>query len=76
MKDQIKIKLDLGKIKKRNPKSKSKDQMSVIQNVQKFFDWREKNIDIFKGYSFLLSEAQYKATYGNILKILSPKQMF
>ena len=30
--------------KKRNPKSISKDQISEIQNVESFFDLREKNL--------------------------------
>ena len=36
LKDQINFKSDLIKIKKGNPKSKSKDQISVIQNVENF----------------------------------------
>ena len=34
-----------------------------------------KIIDFFRDYSFLLSEAKYKAKYGEGLKILTPKQM-
>ena len=34
-------------MKKGNPKSKSEDQISVIQNVEKFFGLREKIIDFF-----------------------------
>ena len=44
--------------KKRNPKSRSKDQISEIQNVENFFDLREKFFDFFRDYSFLLSEAK------------------
>ena len=36
LKDQINFKSDLGEIKKGNKKSKSENQMSVIQNIQKF----------------------------------------
>ena len=54
---------------KRNPNLKSEDQISVIQNVENFFDLREKNIDFFRDYSFLLSEVIYKAKYGKGLKI-------
>ena len=32
-------------------------------------------IDFFRDQSFLLSEAKYKAKYGEGLKTLSPKQM-
>ena len=45
LKDQINFKSNLGEMKKGNKKLKSKDQISVIQNVQIFFDLREKIID-------------------------------
>ena len=48
LKNQKEFKSDLGEIKKGNPKSKSKDQISVIQNVQNCFDLREKIINFFK----------------------------
>ena len=50
-------------MKKGNPKSISEDQVSVTQNVQNFFELREKNIDVFGDYSFLLSKAKCKAKY-------------
>ena len=50
-------------MKKRNPKSISEDQVSVTQHVENFFELREKNIDFFGDYSFLLSEAKCKAKY-------------
>ena len=34
-------------MKKGNPKSKSEDQISVIQNIEKLFGLREKIIDFF-----------------------------
>ena len=37
LKDQIDFKSDLSEIKKENEKSKSKDQISVMQNVEKMF---------------------------------------
>ena len=37
LKNQINFKSDLGKIKKRNPDLKLKDQISVIQNSKNFF---------------------------------------
>ena len=42
----------------------------------KFFWFKRKNYWFFRDYSFLLSEAKYKAEYGKILKTLTPKQMF
>ena len=46
-KNQIKFKSDLIEIKKGNPKSKTENQISVIQNVQNFLILREKNINFF-----------------------------
>ena len=37
---------------------------------------REKNVDFFRHYSILISEAKYKPKHGEGLKILSPRQMF
>ena len=74
LKDQINVKSDLGEIKKGDKKKwKSKDQRSVIQNVQNFFDFKEKVIDLFRNYAFLLFEAKYKIKYGRGLKILTSK---
>ena len=39
-KNQINFKPDLGEIRKKNPKLRLVDQISVIQNVDKFFDLR------------------------------------
>ena len=64
LKDQINFKSYLCEIKKGNPKSKPKDETSVLQNVETFFDLREKIIDFFRDYSLLLSEAKYKAKHG------------
>ena len=35
----------------------------------------EKIIEVFRDYSYLLSEVKYKAKHGKGLKILTPKQM-
>ena len=67
-KSQNIMKLIVGELKKGNTKSKSKDQISVIQNVQKFFDLREKIVNLFRDYSTLISEAKYKVKYGERLK--------
>ena len=37
--------------------------------------FNRKNYWFFRDYSFLLSEAKYKAKYGSGLKILTPNQM-
>ena len=41
LKNQINVKSNLGEVKKGNLKSKTENQISVTQNVQKFFDLRE-----------------------------------
>ena len=43
LKDQINLKSGLDEMKRRNKKWKSEDQMSVIKNVQNFFDLRKEN---------------------------------
>ena len=63
LQDQINFKSDLGEMKTGNPKSRSKDQVSVIQNVEFFFHLRKKYIDFFRDCPFLLSEAKYKAKH-------------
>ena len=71
------MKSDIGKIIEGNPKSKSEDQISVIENVQFFFffDFREKIINFLKDYSILLSDAKYKTKHGRGLRILLSKQI-
>ena len=73
LKNQNNFKSDRGKTRKGIPKSRSKDQISVIQKVENFFDLTEKIIDFFKDYHFLLSEAKYKVKYGKGLEILTFK---
>ena len=38
LKNQINFKSAMGETKKGNPKSKTENQISVIEDVQKFFD--------------------------------------
>ena len=73
LKDQTNFESDLGKIKG-NKKSKSKDQITVIRNVENFSNLREKIIDSFRDNSLLLSEAEYKAKQRRGLKIFTTKQ--
>ena len=56
--DQINFKSDLGEITKGNKKSKIKDQINAMQNVEVFFDLIEKIIDFFRDYSLLLYKAK------------------
>ena len=45
LKNEIEFKSDLGGIRKENSKSKSEQQISVIRNVQNFFELREEIMD-------------------------------
>ena len=47
-KNQINFKSDLGQITKQNTNLKSKDELSVIKNIENFFDFREKIIDLLE----------------------------
>ena len=53
---------------------KSKDKISVMQNLSFFFHWGEKNIDFLRDYSLLISQVKNEAKYRG-LKILTPKQI-
>ena len=67
-----KIKSDLNEIVKR--RNKSEEQKGAIKSIKKF--WSQENvIKLFNDCSKILSEAKYKAKYGEGLKILTPKQM-
>ena len=73
LKSHTRFKLGLSEIKTSGKKSIHQEDM--IRNITTFFDLPEKIIDFFRSYSFLLSEAEYKAKYGEGLKMLASKQM-
>ena len=52
LKNQISFKSGLSEIIKGNPKSRTENQISVIQDVENFFCLREKIIDFSRDYSF------------------------
>ena len=58
---------------------KTIEQKEVINNIENFYNSREKVINFFSDYIEILSDANYdaksKATEGTGLKILTPKQM-
>ena len=61
LKTQVKFKSDIRRI--RTGSNKSQDHKNTIRNTI-FFNLREKIIQLFRDYSFLLSEAKCKAKYG------------
>ena len=71
MKNQLKFKSNLNEIKIGS--NKSEDQKNITGNI--FFNLGKKVVNLFRDYSFLPSEAKYKAKYGGALKILTPKQI-
>ena len=73
LKNQARFKSDLREIK--IGCNKSPNQKNTIMNITNFLDLREKIIHFFRDYSFLLSEARYKAKYGEGLKIFTSKRM-
>ena len=58
---------------------KTTEQKKVIKNIEKFYLSREDDINFFRDYIEMLSDANYDAkqneTKGKGLKILTPKQM-
>ena len=67
LKNQARFKSDLSG--RKIGRNKSQDEKDRIKNISNFFDLREKIIDFFRDYSFLLSEAKYKTKQGTELKI-------
>ena len=72
LKNQINFKADLDEKKKKKKKSKNKNRKQKCNT--NFFSLKRKNYYFFRYYSFLLSEAKYKAKYERGLKMLTPKQ--
>ena len=58
---------------------KTDKQKEVINNLEKFYNFREEVINFFRDYIEMLSDANYDSkqneTKGKGLKILTPKQM-
>ena len=58
---------------------KTPEQKEVINNLEKFYNFRGEVINFFRDYVEMLSDANYNAkqneTKGKGLKILTPKQM-
>ena len=60
---------------KGNHNFKSEIQKNAIINIDNFFNLQEKIINLFRNYSFFLSESKYKAKHGEGHKTLTPKEM-
>ena len=74
--DQYEVKSKLVKIKKGNPKRKSKTNLDVMKNVDNLYDSRQAVINFFIEYTERVSEAKFRSKQkGTGLKILTPNQM-
>ena len=67
------FKLDLSEIKTES--KKSPHQKDILKNITTLFSFTRKIIVFFRDFFFSLSEAKYKAKYGEGLKMLTSKQM-
>ena len=79
--DEVKNKQNefLNKLSNIKIGKKTDKQKEVINNLEKFYNFREEVINFFRDYIEMLSDAKYDAkqneTKGTGLKILTPKQM-
>ena len=70
--NQEKFKPDIGEIKRRNNKRRSKEQKDTLHNIKILYKVRNEAIKFCGDYSLSVSEAKTKKAG---LKILAPKQM-
>ena len=56
-------------------KNRTGGQIHAINNIKILYESRGKVIKLFDDYSGIVSDAKYKITYGDGLKILTLKQM-
>ena len=54
----------------------SSKQKSALYNIEMLYNKRNNVIKLFNDYSTIASEAKYKVTHGDGLKVLTPKQVF
>ena len=49
---------ELNKILKGNPNYKSEDQVSIMNNIKKLYNGREKVLNFYKDYTRMVSDAK------------------
>ena len=59
--DQIKLKSNLGEIKKGNNKKRSKGQKNALYNIDMLYKARSEAVKLYDDYSLMASEAKNKA---------------
>ena len=69
----------LNKLNEVKRGKRTTEQKEVVNNLNKFHNCREEVINLFRGFTEMLSDANYEArqnkTEGKRFKILAPKQM-
>ena len=56
-------------------KNKTGSQIHAINNMKKLYESQEKLIKLFDECFWIVSETKYEAKCGEVLQILTPKQM-
>ena len=75
VKEQIKLKSDLGYIKQRPWRYKSPEQTQTLCNIENLYNSREEVVKMFNDYAKNMSGNIYESKKGTGLKIFTPKQM-
>ena len=65
----------MNEITTRNSTYKDEVQSDTIENIRNLYNSRQTIIDLFNDYTKIISEAKYKAKYGEGLEILTSKEM-
>ena len=73
--NQKELRPKMNEITARNSTYKDEVQSDTIENIRNLYNSRQKIIDLFNDYTKIISEAKYKAKYGERLGILTSKQM-
>ena len=73
--NQKELRPKMNEITARNSTYKDEVQSDTIENIRNLYNSRQKIIDLFNDYTKIISEAKYKAKYGEGLGILTSKQM-
>ena len=75
-KEQIELKRDLGRIKQGDPRDKTEEQKTTIDNTNNLYNSREEVVKMFSDCARNLFRNIYDSKQeGSGLKILTPKQM-
>ena len=75
-KEQIELNRDLGRIKQGDPRDKTEEQKTTIDNIKNLYNSREEVVKMFNDCARNMFRNIYDSKQeGTGLKILTPKQM-